>query len=175
MFYWNRWVEGNTRVSAENSAPAACSMSESPRSCTTPATQLSLSTGLTNYRSTLARQSLCHCYRSKDRRRGRVARALLIVAARSFSVQCPSTHSSLSQAMHRRRSPPALFLLLVSSIPLVLGWGAVGHEIVATIAQIHLQDHARETLRDLLPYSSGHLAPIASWADRIRGIPAYRE
>lgn len=73
----------------------------------------------------------------------------------------------------------------------VLGWGVVGHEIVATIAQIHLHPSARAALQQLLPTSQGHLgerypacvedlalmwgaAPIAAWADRIRGIPALR-
>ncbi|SGY76043.1 BQ5605_C005g03463 [Microbotryum silenes-dioicae] len=69
------------------------------------------------------------------------------------------------------------FLLFLASLspltPLVLAWGAVGHETIATIAQIHLHDGAREAVKALLP-GLGHLGPIASWPDRIRGLPQYR-
>jgi hypothetical protein len=63
----------------------------------------------------------------------------------------------------------ALILVLLSGAPaLVQAWGAVGHEIVATIAQIHLHNSTRQALSSMLPASQGHLAPIASWADRVR-------
>lgn len=55
-----------------------------------------------------------------------------------------------------------------------LAWGVVGHEVVATIAQVHLFPAAQEAVKAILPRSRGHLAPDAAWADRIRGIPAYR-
>lgn len=77
---------------------------------------------------------------------------------------------------HDSMHPSRLAQLVVglSLLPtVVVSWGAVGHEAVATIAQIHLHEPARAALHDLLPYSNGHLAPIASWADRIRGIPAF--
>lgn len=45
----------------------------------------------------------------------------------------------------------------------------LGHEIVATIAQIHLHPSAAARLCDILPaYADCHLAPVASWADRVR-------
>jgi hypothetical protein len=51
----------------------------------------------------------------------------------------------------------------------VHAWGSAGHEIVATIAQVHLTPNAREALCFILPdYAKCHLAPIASWADRVR-------
>ncbi|KAK4057429.1 hypothetical protein OIO90_001498 [Microbotryomycetes sp. JL221] len=55
----------------------------------------------------------------------------------------------------------------------VSAWGAAGHETVATIAQIHLKPATRDALKLLLPYSNGYMPPIASWADRIRGVPMY--
>ncbi|GAA5836968.1 hypothetical protein JCM9279_007720 [Rhodotorula babjevae] len=57
-------------------------------------------------------------------------------------------------------------------------WGAAGHEIVATIAEIHLHRPVLAFLRSdssLIPdYAKGHLAPIATWPDRIRMVPEYR-
>lgn len=58
-------------------------------------------------------------------------------------------------------------------------WGAAGHEIVATLAEIHLLPAVASYLRSpeaalLPPYAKGHLAPIASWADAIRGVPEFR-
>lgn len=45
-----------------------------------------------------------------------------------------------------------------------------GHEIVATIAQIHLDPRVSAQLCLILPdYAKCHLAPIAAWADTIRG------
>ncbi|KAF5380203.1 hypothetical protein D9615_006179 [Tricholomella constricta] len=62
-----------------------------------------------------------------------------------------------------------------ASLPGVLGWGAAGHEIVATIAQIHLHPSVYPALCDILNYTSPdprappcRLAPIAAWADRLR-------
>ena len=56
-----------------------------------------------------------------------------------------------------------------SSIPTVVAWGAAGHEIVATIAQIHLHPSTIEQICEILPeYADCHLAPIASWADKVR-------
>ncbi|KZT70424.1 phospholipase C/P1 nuclease [Daedalea quercina L-15889] len=80
--------------------------------------------------------------------------------------------------------------LALASAPGALAWGAAGHEIVATIAQMHLHPDVLPVLCDILdpaPASSSasstsdpaahppcHLAPIAAWADRVRMTPAYR-
>ncbi|KAI0827121.1 phospholipase C/P1 nuclease domain-containing protein [Trametes gibbosa] len=77
---------------------------------------------------------------------------------------------------------------VLASIPTVHAWGAAGHEIVATIAQIHLPRPVLSLVCDILhpnptgsPHSSAeeayppcHLAPIAAWADSIRMRPEYR-
>lgn len=57
-------------------------------------------------------------------------------------------------------------LFLLPLLPLAHAWGVVGHEIVATIAQIHLFPETKQAIKLLVP-SSGHLAPIAAWADRV--------
>jgi len=69
----------------------------------------------------------------------------------------------------------ALPLLALTALPGAVAWGAVGHEVVATIAQIHLHPSVLPTLCDILDFTSRnpnepqcHLAPIASWADRLR-------
>jgi len=63
----------------------------------------------------------------------------------------------------------------LSSTPTVFGWGAAGHEIVATIAQIHLHPSVLPTMCNILNFTSAdpnaplcHLAPVATWADRVR-------
>ncbi|KAN0085730.1 Phospholipase C/P1 nuclease domain containing protein [Tylopilus felleus] len=69
-----------------------------------------------------------------------------------------------------------LFSFLVSAllIPHAYAWGAVGHEVVATIAQMHLHPSVMPKLCDILDYDGEcHLAPVAAWADRIRRIPKY--
>ena len=44
-----------------------------------------------------------------------------------------------------------------------------GHEIVATIAQIHLHPNVRQKLCDILPAQAKcHLAPVAAWADQVK-------
>ncbi|KAH7882323.1 phospholipase C/P1 nuclease domain-containing protein [Phlebopus sp. FC_14] len=71
----------------------------------------------------------------------------------------------------------SLSLLAIGAavVPEALAWGAVGHEVVATIAQMHLHPTVLPKLCDILGYKgSCHLAPVASWADRIRGQPKYR-
>ncbi|KAH9835320.1 phospholipase C/P1 nuclease [Rhodofomes roseus] len=75
--------------------------------------------------------------------------------------------------------------LALASAPGALAWGAAGHEIVATIAQMHLHPDVLPVLCDILHpgsskeadsngYPPCHLAPIAAWADRVRMTPAYR-
>ncbi|KAH8116171.1 phospholipase C/P1 nuclease [Phellopilus nigrolimitatus] len=59
--------------------------------------------------------------------------------------------------------------IIAASVPTVVAWGAAGHEIVATIAQIHLHPSTVEQLCDVLPqYADCHLAPVAAWADKVR-------
>ncbi|KAK8864324.1 hypothetical protein IAR55_001571 [Kwoniella newhampshirensis] len=63
----------------------------------------------------------------------------------------------------------ALLLAAASVLPTALSWGAAGHEIVATIAQIHLHPATKTKLCNILPAEAKcHLAPIAAWADQIR-------
>ena len=55
-----------------------------------------------------------------------------------------------------------------------IAWGAAGHEIVATIAQVHLHPDVKEAIRGILPpEAGGRLASVAAWADGVRG--RYRE
>ncbi len=74
----------------------------------------------------------------------------------------------------------------IASLPRVAGWGVAGalvcslnllllltplqgHEIIATIAQIHLHPSVVEQLCTILPeYAQCHLAPVAAWADKVR-------
>lgn len=75
----------------------------------------------------------------------------------------------------------ALWLLGLVQAAGVLAWGATGHEVVATIAQSFLHPDVRTHLCQVLPaYTSYdprlpnatrhcHLAPVAAWADRIKG------
>jgi hypothetical protein len=87
----------------------------------------------------------------------------------------------------------ALLIGTSLSLPSVWAWGAagtfhsfthihsrptfivLGHEIVATIAQIHLHPSVFPSLCTILNYSSPdpnlpqcHLAPVATWADKIK-------
>ncbi|KAH9939871.1 phospholipase C/P1 nuclease domain-containing protein [Amylocystis lapponica] len=74
--------------------------------------------------------------------------------------------------------------VLVANIPTALAWGAAGHEIIATIAQIYLDPSVLPVLCNILNSSSEptpsageppcYLAPIAAWADNVRRQPAYR-
>ncbi|KAJ7072064.1 phospholipase C/P1 nuclease domain-containing protein [Mycena amicta] len=57
----------------------------------------------------------------------------------------------------------------------VTAWGAAGHEIAATIAQIHLHPSVLPTMCEILNFTSAnpnepqcHLAPVATWADKLR-------
>lgn len=75
--------------------------------------------------------------------------------------------------------------VVLAAAPAALAWGAAGHEIVATIAQMHLHPDVLPVLCDILDPSLSnhsspathppcHLAPVAAWADRVRMMPAYR-
>lgn len=75
--------------------------------------------------------------------------------------------------MHLRAWLP--FLAGVSCVPGVVGWGAAGHEIAATIAQIHLHPSVLPNMCSILNFTSTnpreplcHLAPVATWADKLR-------
>ncbi|KAI0030239.1 phospholipase C/P1 nuclease domain-containing protein [Vararia minispora EC-137] len=64
---------------------------------------------------------------------------------------------------------------LVSALPVAYAWGAAGHEIVATIAQMHLQPPVMRHLCAVLSSDADFdrtrpctLAAIAPWADKIR-------
>ncbi|EIN09002.1 phospholipase C/P1 nuclease [Punctularia strigosozonata HHB-11173 SS5] len=65
-----------------------------------------------------------------------------------------------------------------TALPTVGAWGAAGHEIVATIAQIHLHPSVLPTLCWILDPEGDnrncHLARIATWADRVRNTPGFR-
>ncbi|EIW70722.1 hypothetical protein TREMEDRAFT_28516 [Tremella mesenterica DSM 1558] len=63
----------------------------------------------------------------------------------------------------------SLFLAAGALLPQAWSWGAIGHEIVATIAQIHLHPSTRKKLCGILPPEAKcHLAPVAAWADQVR-------
>ncbi|EPQ53776.1 phospholipase C/P1 nuclease [Gloeophyllum trabeum ATCC 11539] len=60
-------------------------------------------------------------------------------------------------------------MVFLAAVPGTLGWGAAGHEIIATIAEIYLHPTVMPTICAILDASPNcHLAPIASWADRIK-------
>ena len=70
----------------------------------------------------------------------------------------------------------------LSALPLAAAWGAAGHEIVATIAQIYLHPTALANVCDILypgSVASGawppcHISRVATWADQVRRQPQYR-
>ncbi|KAI0674494.1 phospholipase C/P1 nuclease [Trametes maxima] len=80
-------------------------------------------------------------------------------------------------------------LAAATSLPAAHAWGAAGHEIVATIAQVHLPKPVLSLVCDILhptlnlststssteeAFPPCHLSSIASWADSIRMRPQYR-
>ncbi|KAH8927714.1 phospholipase C/P1 nuclease [Atractiella rhizophila] len=65
----------------------------------------------------------------------------------------------------------AFYLLCVTFLPSVVqAFGAAGHEIVATIAQIYLYPSTLQKILPLLPEPQhrGELAYVAAWADKIK-------
>ena len=51
---------------------------------------------------------------------------------------------------------------------------STGHEVVATIAQMHLHPSVMPKLCNILDHGGEcHLAPVAAWADRVRRISKY--
>lgn len=75
----------------------------------------------------------------------------------------------------------AVAALGLGSIPSALAWGAAGHEIVATVAQIYLHPVVLSSVCDILyPGSSRsgssppcHLSRVATWADKVRRQSGY--
>jgi hypothetical protein len=61
-----------------------------------------------------------------------------------------------------------LFILSSIYISTVNSWGAIGHSLVAQIAQSLLTNNSQTFVRDHLPwYTQDHLSMVASWADTI--------
>lgn len=85
------------------------------------------------------------------------------VAARVSTT--PSRHSGL-----HRLSQQWMVLFLIVSLALVpssaWGWGREGHQIVAAVAEDHLDETAKVMIQSLI--GNNHLYSIASWADDIR-------
>lgn len=78
-------------------------------------------------------------------------------------------------------STAAVAAIGLAGVPTAYAWGAAGHEIVATIAQIYLHPTTLEAVCEILDPSSSpsssppcHLSRIASWADQVRRLPKYR-
>lgn len=55
----------------------------------------------------------------------------------------------------------------------LISWGGVGHKTVATIAENHLTQQAKNAIKTLLGDQS--IADIASWADEVRNRPEYKQ
>ncbi|KAF9235605.1 phospholipase C/P1 nuclease domain-containing protein [Melanogaster broomeanus] len=71
----------------------------------------------------------------------------------------------------------SVFTLAIGAgvIPQAFAWGAVGHEVVATIAEMHLHPSVMPKLCVILDKPSDcFLAPVATWADTIRRVAKYR-
>ncbi|TFK41665.1 phospholipase C/P1 nuclease domain-containing protein [Crucibulum laeve] len=63
----------------------------------------------------------------------------------------------------------------LTALPGALAWGAAGHEIVATIAQVYLHPTVLPNICHILNFTDPnpnaplcHLAPVSTWADRLR-------
>jgi hypothetical protein len=96
-------------------------------------------------------------------------RQLLLVPSRRRR-RLNTIHLANKNLLAMRLLTSTLALPLIALIPEALAWGAAGHEIIATIAQIHLHPHVRQKLCTLLPPEAHcHLAPVAAWADQVRG------
>lgn len=67
----------------------------------------------------------------------------------------------------------ALLVAAAAAVPSVYGWGALGHQTVALLAQQYLLPETisavQEILNDTTPI---YLGSIALWADRFRTTPA---
>ncbi|EKM56607.1 uncharacterized protein PHACADRAFT_183223 [Phanerochaete carnosa HHB-10118-sp] len=75
----------------------------------------------------------------------------------------------------------ALLAATFASVPSTLAWGSVGHEIVATIAQVYLHPSTLANVCEILHpgyklqlWPPCHLSRVASWADQVKRSPQYR-
>src|ERR1039457_2881515 len=60
-----------------------------------------------------------------------------------------------------------VFLATVLLLPSISwGWGREGHQIIATVAEDHLNETTKVMIQSLL--GNNHLYSIASWADEVR-------
>jgi hypothetical protein len=64
------------------------------------------------------------------------------------------------------RKPIAIILVFLAMCPASFGWGNEGHQIIATVAEDHLDETTKVMIQSLL--GNNHLYSIASWADDIR-------
>jgi hypothetical protein len=69
-----------------------------------------------------------------------------------------------------RKIAPSLFALVLSAA--LLSWGVTGHRTIGQIAAGHLNPQAKAAIHELIGDTS--LADISTWADEVRGQPAYR-
>jgi hypothetical protein len=65
---------------------------------------------------------------------------------------------------------PRLFALVLSAA--LLSWGVTGHRTIGQIASGHLSPQAKAAIHELIGDTT--LAGISTWADEVRGQPAYR-
>lgn len=65
------------------------------------------------------------------------------------------------------------YLLFALIFLLFISWGVTGHRTVGKVAEDHLTPKALAGVRDLL--GSQSLADVSTWADEVRGNPAYRQ
>jgi len=66
----------------------------------------------------------------------------------------------------------AISLLTIILTLVLVSWGGVGHKTVATIAEAHLTQQAKTSIKALLGEQS--ISDIASWADDARNTPEYK-
>jgi hypothetical protein len=60
----------------------------------------------------------------------------------------------------------AILLVFLLLSPFSLGWGREGHQIIATVAESHLDETTKVVIQSLL--GNNHLYSISSWADDVR-------
>jgi hypothetical protein len=73
---------------------------------------------------------------------------------------------SVLQGKQQYKRLIAVFLSLVLLSPASFGWGHEGHQIIATVAEDHLDETTKVMVQSLL--GNNHLYSIASWADDVR-------
>ena len=70
----------------------------------------------------------------------------------------------------RKITVPSLFALVLSVA--LLSWGVTGHRTIGKIAAGHLSPQAKAAIHELIGDTT--LAEISTWADEVRGQPAFR-